>query len=305
LYFQIIRKDNLGNAWNAFINDIETANIKIVILVLLLMCLNWSIEALKWKLLIKKMQPITFFEALKGVLSGVAVGTFTPNRIGEFGGRILYLKEHQKIRGIVVTIIGSIGQIMVTLTTGLAASYIFILKYLDIRFIKENESILLKSTLLTSIVLLISLFLVVYFNLNLIDKLIARIPFLRKVRKYISIVATFGYADLLKLLILSYIRFSVFAFQFYLLTIIFKVNAPFLPSLVMICMIFFTQTIIPSFTITELGVRVKIASFFFGYIIATSNTFGIEYSSSVLWIINLIFPAIIGMIFLLQRKINN
>ena len=58
------------------------------------MCLNWSIEAIKWRLLIKKMQPITFIEALKGVLSGVAVGTFTPNRIGEFGGRILYLKEH-------------------------------------------------------------------------------------------------------------------------------------------------------------------------------------------------------------------
>lgn len=305
LYFQIIHKDNLGNAWQAFINDIETANFEIIILVLLLMCLNWSIEALKWQLLIKKMQPLTFLEALKGVLSGVAVGTFTPNRIGEFGGRILYLKEHQKIKGIVVTIVGSIGQIMVTLTTGLAASNIFILKYLDIRFIRENESILLKATLLTSILLLIGLFLLVYFNLNLIDKLIARIPYLRKLRKYLSIVATFGYVDLLKLLLLSYIRFSVFAFQFYLLTIIFNVGAPFLPSLVMICMIFFTQTIIPSFTITELGVRMKIASFFFAYIVATSNTFGIEYASSVLWIINLIIPAIIGMIFLLQRKINN
>ncbi|MEY4876597.1 MAG: hypothetical protein RL708_1746 [Bacteroidota bacterium] len=304
LYWQIIHKDNLNQAWHAFINDIESANSKIIILVLLLMVVNWSIESLKWRLLIKKMQPISFFEALQGVLSGVAVGTFTPNRIGEFGGRILFLKEHQKVRGVVVTLIGSFGQIMVTLTTGLAASYIFILKYLDIRIIKENESILLKATLLTSICLLIGLFLIVYFNLNLIDKLIARIPYLRKLRKYIAIVSTFGYIDLLKLLLLSYLRFAVFAFQFYLLIKIFNVPVSFLPSIIMICMIFFTQTIIPSFTITELGVRVKVSTFFFGYLVATSTTFGVEYATSVLWIINLIIPAIVGMIFLLRKRIN-
>jgi uncharacterized membrane protein YwzB len=305
LYWQIIHKENLNQAFNAFITDIESASIQLIILVFLLMIINWSIEALKWRLLIKKMQPISFIEALKGVLSGVALGTFTPNRVGEFGGRILYLQNHQKVRGIVVTLIGSFGQIMVTLTTGLAASYIFILKYMNINLIKEHEGILLKLTLLTSIILLIGLFLLVYFNLNLIDKLIARIPYLRKLRKYLTIVSTFGYLDLLKLLILSYIRFSVFAFQFYLLVRIFNIDVPFLPALVMICMIFFTQTIIPSFTITELGVRVKVSAFFFGYLIATNKSFGIEYASSVLWIINLIIPAIIGMIFLLQRKLNN
>jgi hypothetical protein len=269
------------------------------------MALNWSIEAFKWRLLIKKMQPISFFEALKGVLGGVAVGTFTPNRVGEFGGRILYLKDHHKVRGIVVTLIGSFGQIMVTLTTGLAASYIFILKYLDIRIIKEHESILLQATLLTSILLLIGLFILVYFNVNLVDKLIARIPYLRRFRKYINIVSTFGYLDLFKLLALSYFRFSVFAFQFYLLIRIFNIDVPIMESLIMICMIFFTQTIIPSFTITELGVRVKVSTFFFSYLISTTNNFGIEYASSMLWIINLIIPAIIGMVFLLIKKINN
>jgi uncharacterized membrane protein YwzB len=304
LYWQIIHKDNLNQAWNAFITDVESANIKIIILVLLLMMINWSIESLKWRLLIKKMQPISFFEAMQGVLSGVAVGTFTPNRVGEFGGRILFLKDHQKVRGVVVTLIGSFGQIMVTLTTGLAASYIFILKYLDIRIIKQHEGILLKATLLTSISLLIGLFLIVYFNLNLVDKLIARIPYLRRLRKYLSIVSTFGYIDLLKLLLLSYLRFAVFAFQFYLLIKIFNVPAAFLPSIIMICMIFFTQTIIPSFTITELGVRVKVSTFFFSYLVATSTSFGVEYASSVLWIINLIVPAIVGMVFLLRKKIN-
>ena len=304
IIWQIFHKEKLTEAWTTLQNEWQNANKFYLIAALILMLLNWSIEALKWKLLIKKMQPITFWQSLKGVWCGVTVGTFTPNRVGEFGGRIIYLQNHQRIKGIVVTLIGSFGQIIVTLTTGIAAAYIFILRYLNFKLIREHETLLLKSTLLISIILLITFILLIYFNLNLIENLIQRIPFLRKTKKYFAIVSTFGYLDLTKLLLLSYIRFGVFTIQYFLLLRFFGIQSPFITSVFFIALVFFVQTIIPTFTITEVGVRGKISTFFFSYILPASANFGIVYASSCLWVINLILPAIFGAIFLLRKKIE-
>jgi len=135
--------------------------------------------------------------------------------------------------------------------------------------------------------------------------LFQRIPALRKVKKYFSIVSTFGYVDLLKLLLLSYFRFVVFALQYFLLLKFFNIDAPILSSLLMICLIFFVQTIIPTFTITELGVRGSVSTYFFSYLIPASKNLGIVYASSTLWIINLIVPAIFGAIFLLRKNLSD
>ncbi len=305
LLWQINHKEKLADAWQTLLLDWQQSNKLYLIAAFVLMFVNWSIEALKWRLLIKKMQPISFLQSLKGVICGVTIGTFTPNRVGEFGGRILFLQQHQRIKGIVVTLIGSFGQIIVTLTTGLLASYIFILKYLHLSLIKTHENFLLQATLGISIVLLLASSFIIYFNLNLIENLFNRISYLRKLKKYFAILSTFGYWDLFRLLLLSYLRFIVFAFQFFLLIKFFGIAAPLLSSLVIIALIFFVQTIIPTFTIAELGVRGKVSEFFFSYILPLSSKFGIVYASSALWIINLIIPAIIGAVFILRKKIED
>ena len=58
-------------------------------LVILLAFLNWGLEARKWQVLLKPIQQINFFRAYKSVLSGLALSLNTPNRMGEYGGRIL------------------------------------------------------------------------------------------------------------------------------------------------------------------------------------------------------------------------
>src|ERR1700746_3482957 len=46
------------------------------LLILLLMLVNWSIEALKWKILIAPLETITFLSSYKAVLTGVTVSIF-------------------------------------------------------------------------------------------------------------------------------------------------------------------------------------------------------------------------------------
>ena len=65
---------------------------------LALVFVNWGFEAKKWQVLLKPLQPINFFTAFKSVLSGVTLSINTPNRIGEYGGRILYIRKEKELK---------------------------------------------------------------------------------------------------------------------------------------------------------------------------------------------------------------
>jgi hypothetical protein len=85
---------------------------------IILMIVNWSIEALKWKISIQKVQPISFSRSFRAILSGVSFSVSTPNRIGEYLGRILYMEEGNRLRVISLTIVGSMSQLIITLFAG-------------------------------------------------------------------------------------------------------------------------------------------------------------------------------------------
>jgi hypothetical protein len=68
---------------------------------------NWGLEAKKWQLMMHDLQPMKYITAFKSVLSGVTFSLNTPNRIGEYGGRILYVAEGKRLKAISLSIAGS------------------------------------------------------------------------------------------------------------------------------------------------------------------------------------------------------
>ena len=97
-----------------------------VLLLTLLMLLNWGIEAYKWQQLVIKITPIRFFRTFKAVWTGVTLGLFTPNRVGEFGGRILYVPRKFRIKAVIVSLIGSFSQNLATIIIGLIGLIIYL-----------------------------------------------------------------------------------------------------------------------------------------------------------------------------------
>lgn len=303
LYFQFQHK-NLKSLNYEILRHFGPTHYLALFFLLLLMILNWSIEALKWKLLVSKMQRISFIDALKGVWCGVTIGTFTPNRIGEFGGRILFLRERNQVKGIIVTLLGSFGQITTTLITGLSSLILFILFInpfqIPHQYLPPPEFLIWILPILFS--LLIACLLLLYFNVGLIESISSRVPFLKRMRSYLSIIGQFGYFDLIKLLGLSMLRFGVFTFQFYLLLRAFQVPVPFFAGLMIIALIFFVQTIIPSFTLTEIGVRGQVSVYLIGFIVSGDYALRIIDASVSLWLVNLILPALVGAILIAVHK---
>ena len=65
-------------------------------------------------------QQMSFGKALASVFSGCAVTVITPNRIGEYGGRILHVEPAHRIRAVSVSILGGLSQTLVTFIAGCA-----------------------------------------------------------------------------------------------------------------------------------------------------------------------------------------
>ena len=69
-----------------------------------------------------------------------------------------------------------------------------------------------------------------------------------------------------------------------------------------ISLIFFVQTIIPSFTLTEIGVRGQVSVYLLSFLLTADYSLRIIDASVSLWLVNLILPAIIGAFILASHK---
>lgn len=254
---------------------------------LLLVIVNWSLEALKWKILIQKYELLSFFDAFKGVITGVTFGIFTPNRLGEVGGRIFYLKKADRLKATLVSFIGGAAQLFATLFAGLLGLYFFLEEHSQ-----EIPKLVLGICVISFILTTISF--VLYLFPGLLNK-ISRFYFPR-LKKYSDAFRYYTTEKLLLIFILSAIRYFVFAFQFILVLWAFQFEAEFGPMLMMVALTYLISTLIPTFAFTEIATRGSAAVYFFSFI--DENSIIILISSFVLWLMNLAIPSLMGIGFM-------
>ncbi len=86
-----------------------------------MMPLNWLLETIKWRLLLRPFHDWSFSRAWQAVLAGVSVSAATPNRVGEVGGRLL-MASKAEIPGVLASsLLGSLTQWIVFLLLALPA----------------------------------------------------------------------------------------------------------------------------------------------------------------------------------------
>lgn len=262
----------------------------------LLMLLNWTLEAYKWKTLIQHIEKISLMKSLFAIFSGITIAIFTPNRVGEYGGRIFHLQKADRIDATLLTIVGSYAQLVVTLVTGIIASIFFIPDHVGIGPLTP-----LQFNLVGLLMFGVAVFLVVLFlNTRLLTSIIKRSPIPERFYHYAEVFQYHSTGTLLKVFLASLGRYAVFTFQFFLLLKIFDVNVNYGEAMMMISMTYFVMTAIPTIALTELVTRGAIATKFIE--VLSPNVTGIVSASSMLWLINLAIPALIGVLFIFQLK---
>jgi hypothetical protein len=298
LYRQISNSPDFFKKWGQISSEWNSWRFWLSIV---LVFVNWGIESIKWRLLVNQVQQFSFARAVKSVLSGCAVTLLTPNRVGEFGGRILYVKAEHRLKAISLSLVGSVSQLLVTMLMG-SLGLLFI-KYF---FSYNNRLLAFLPDLLGDAILYLTvgstlLLLLFYLRLRWLVIILDRFASFKKVVNHIRVLDEFSFKQLLQILFLSLVRYIVFVLQYVLLMHVMQVEVAGWLCFCLLTVFYMVMTIIPSLGFVELPVRVTTAWVIFK--MYTSNELGIGVASMGIWLINVVLPAVVGSLLLLNIKI--
>jgi uncharacterized membrane protein YbhN (UPF0104 family) len=292
LYKQVFKSNDVVDTFSTIQEHVKGRYV-LLIFVFLLMGINWTLETIKWKFLVDKLDNISFSRALAGILFGIAFSLFTPNRLGEYGGRVLVLRHH-RIAAIVSTLIGSYSQIVVNMMTGGLALVLFL------GFIIKPSFYWVSG--LAFIYIVLSFILVLsYYHLDIFTTIFHKYSIFKKIAPYTDIAKQYNRKELNRLLVISFLRYITYSAQFFLLLKFFKAGIEFLGGLIVVPSVFFIQSILPTMAIVDISLRSEVSLTMMSTI-QKDNEIAVVAATVTLWLINLIIPALIGGVVALGFK---
>lgn len=293
-WFVVSKINNQQNliAFTSLMQEISTNTLYITLsVVILLMLCNWFLEVVKWKYLSKGLEQISYWKAIQSVFCGLTWAIFTPNRIGEYGGRVMLLAPENRARGAVLMGVGLFAQLVLTSFFGALSIAWFVTV-----FIEAPSSVIFAIWIIA--IIYAASFLLLYFNVSWIDQLVGKIKWLNKVKPFFSVLVDVSIRELFHVLLLSLARFIIFTSQYVILMLVFLPEIPLVSMVLMIFILFFVQAAVPSLDIFDFSVRSFVASNLYSYV--TTQELAVMAIVSCIWFVNLILPAIIGSFFVLN-----
>jgi hypothetical protein len=297
LYYELFGKSNSAAIWETFHTRWRTHETGSWLLcVLLFVPLNWALETMKWLPMIRKMLPMSFFRGFEAVLAGVTFSLFTPNRVGEYGGRILFVPQSEAPRAIFANLVGNWAQQIMLYAFGFLGYIYFIKTFWQVPYVWL--------LLLVFGILFIGLFLFCFLNLELIVPLVKKIGWIRRqkwLKKNVGIVRTFTRDELYRVLIWSFLRYAVYVVQYFFMLRFFDIQVNFVAAMACIATIYLLQTALPLPPVVSLLARGEIALSIWGLFETDKMT--ILATTFCLWFINLILPALLGLVLILRSDV--
>lgn len=294
LYQQVYLNENVHAIPDQFMQIGTGRAVMMLLLLVVLMIMNWGFEALKWKMVIDKIVHIRFFRAFKAVWTGVTLGLFTPNRVGEFGGRILYVPRKYRIKGAIVSLIGSFSQNLITVIAGIGGLMWYVYRI-------EQVDMMVTGALALVALIAVTLMLLAYYNLDVVVNVFRKAKFLRRIYPYTTVLGDYSGKDLTRLLTMAFLRYAVYTAQYLILLNVFGAGLSVMTGAAAIGVIFLAQTVVPSFAIADLLTRLPVAA-----LILSKCDVSLQISlaaTTSIWILNLIVPAIAGYVFIIRFNI--
>lgn len=245
---------------------------------------NWGLESYKWKFLVSRLEEIRYKDAIKSVLSGVAVSQLLPYRTGEYLGRLAYISDKNKIGATALSIIGSYSQLLVTLLLGFWG------------FCRFSGLIYPTYLFVIGLPILLAILLIVYFTLPGIKRF--------KDTKIGTALSLVGSKDLVSLLSLSLIRYLTFVIPYAMLAQHYDLagNWGFTHYFGCVMAIYFMQTVTPNFILTDIALRLTLPVAVFHF---ANRSAGMEYVPGMLiYIFNVAIPMCIGAVILMLARIR-
>lgn len=283
------------NFTSNFIEKIKENNrILFFIACLSLVPFNWLFETIKWKKLINNFQELHWMQAYKAVMTGISLGIITPGRIGEYGGRLLYIEHSNRNKALFAHFIGSMSQNLPILLFGALGSYFFFSQYYLINGILAMG--------FSIFILILSLLVYFLFSQNeMAYSFLSNIPLLNRIFKQKNYLL-FESKTLQRALLLSTTRYFIYAIQYVLLLYMFDINLSLFNAFIGVSVLYLFQTGIPMPPALSILLRTELALVIWSQY--SSDQISILSVPVLLWMINLLIPGVYGAYILLTSNLN-
>lgn len=240
--------------------------------IIVLMLVNWGLEALRWKISLENYEPISYKKSIEIVLSGLALNLVLPLTSGDLAARVLPMRD--KYQTISAMVLNRGIMLFLTLILGGYGAWTF------------AGRLLTPSPYLIGFGAIISVCLIL---------------FRKRLNKFILYFKKLRSRTSLKIVTISVVRYLIFVVQIFLLL---KLFLPFISSDIIfagIGWIFLIRSVIPVL-FGGLGVRETSGIMFFEPLVDDLTL--VVAPIFIIWIINIAVPSIIGLIVFLKLKVG-
>ena len=278
---------------------ISTADYYLITLAFLLSFLNLYFQYLKWETVCRSYLNISAKRKIFiSLFHGFAAGIFTPARIGEYFSRGLAIKEKSVLQVAAATFIDKFFPLIVVSFFG---GISFILYF--------NSNHLVSLYIAIAAFLFVLIILLAILSSFIKGKILSYIPAgIKQNRKFERILLNLeqltklNFSFTRRMIVISASFYFCYLIQFAVLVAAFAHSFHFFEYLWNGSLIMFTKSFIPQVSFGELGIREGVSIYFYNKIgVAASVAFN---ASFFLFLINILFPSLIGMI-LLYKKNND
>ncbi len=250
-------------------------------------------ESAKWQLLARKAVPLSFSEAFRSTLTGLAVGVAVPAQLGDTIGRITSLRSKIRLRTLGAALISNGIQFYVSVLGGAVCWF------------WRGESLGLPWEISWAIngILLVILaggLAVGVFRRDLLHWQSSRL-WAKKLKKNLLVIRDYTSQELITAFTIGLARYLVFMAQYALALTLFGLRISLLDILIGVGLVYLVKTVLPAINaIGDLGIRQFTALYVFApYHVAEEK---IMAATFFIWLINILIPLSVGVFFIWKFK---
>jgi hypothetical protein len=294
LWKQLSRQEELFNSHSKWVEAILQNGIGLFLMAFLLMFFQWIIEAIKWKILIKPLVDVSLLPSIKMIFSGLSFSMVTPNRLGEFIGRVMHLPSEKRATASILTFYGSFLQFVVYCLLGTVSLFLLAAYH---PLVKMPELLHKAISLLKIISPFISFGgLIILLKFSFFSRFIFLLPFLKKFLPATNELNSIRFSQCIYLIMLTVLRCIVFIFQYWLVFKWLGVGLAWTEVFIGVTIMVYWLAILPTISFLEVGLRWEFSILLFA--VFTTNMLGVTIGTTIIWLMNIIFPAIIGSVWI-------
>lgn len=277
--------NSIGKSWAHF----SGKEFILLLVVIVLMPVNLTIEAIKWKRTIRNLEKISLIHSVAAVLSGMSTGFITPNKVGDIWGRLFWIKNENREKGVGYLAINSMTQNLAITLAGLPSAILF--------FLSAGKSESQNNLIYWFAVITLAMILLYY-----------KLPGWlgnsknRWLIQYTEGMKSLSSRDLNSILGWALVRYLIFIVQFYLLLHCLGTKLTLMQAAMTIPAYFLFITFTPSIALSDAVIRSSYAVFFLGAV--SNQPLVLSLAGVTLWIINVVMPVIVGNLLIIRKNIQ-